>query len=81
MRPVKIDLKKQRQPNKIDNQSSSKKLDLTKQFQEFKHRIQEFEKKNDEIIGKIREAYNFKKRTLQKEDPELIYDKSRVIHY
>jgi glutamate synthase domain-containing protein 2 len=42
-----------------------KRVDLSKEFDEFKQRIQEFENKNEEIISRIRDAYTVKKKAVQ----------------
>lgn len=44
---------------------NKKRVDLSKEFEEFKQRIQEFENKNEEIISRIRDAYTVKKKATQ----------------
>lgn len=53
------------------NEAKKKKVDLSKEFDEFKQRIQEFEDKNEEIINRIRDAYSHRKRAQQ---PTIYYE-------
>jgi hypothetical protein len=64
------------------NISRSKRADLTREFEDFKQKIQEFENKNEQIINRIREAYTFKKKAVENQNPRRQTDpRSRVVYY